>query len=334
MRNRPANILPMKRTGKSLNWMKVVLVIGVLGTAFTFYARSTNTSHLTIWTEQPADATVCGEAITFTVHVQNISTDDIENIKVYPQMPQGMIYIPGTARYQGGALLSEIEPTGNSPGFILPNSLGVAAGTDEAIITFNARASCAILAHIGSNPNNLVNNITKVEFNLRTEGPTNIREEFEPNGSTSYNILAAAAQYFVAAGDDNLSLTSPTQIFNRTITITNSGTGALDNLSLYAEFDENLDYRKLFIAVNGSDVELTPASVSTTSVRYDIDLVSLGLSFRPNDQLVFKDEVMAASFRPSIATKYFVRWGCDALECNSTSPEGLICISFLLGFRK
>ncbi len=314
------------------NYAKIGLPVLSLFIAGIFYSRAFDAPNLNIWTEQPADVTVCGDAITFTVHVQNVSTDDIDNIKVFPQLPTGMIYVAGTAEYADGTPLVEIDPTGPNPGFSLPNSLSVEVGSDQAVIRFQARADCNIINFIQGGGSNVVTNNTKVEFNLRTEGPTNVREEFEPNGSTSYNILYAAFQYFIASGDNNLGMTSPNQVFNRTLTINNSGTGAVDQVSVYAEFDTSLDYQKLFLQVNGVNTELTPAATTATSVRYDIDLASLGVSFGPNDGLVFTDEVQVASFQPSIETKYYAQWGCDGQVCNAASTEAAFLYITSAGF--
>ena len=229
------------------NYAKIGLPVLSLFIAGIFYSRAFDAPNLNIWTEQPADVTVCGDAITFTVHVQNVSTDDIDNIKVFPGLPPGMIYIPGTAMYPDGTFLGEIDPTGTNPGFSLPNSLSVEAGSDAAVIKFQARADCNIINFIQGGGTNVVKNDTKVEFNLRTEGPMNMREEFEPFGSTSYNILYAAFQYEIANGDENLAMSSPNEIFTRNLVIYNTGTGAIDQVSIYAEFDINLDYQKLFL---------------------------------------------------------------------------------------
>lgn len=314
------------------NYAKIGLPVLSLFIAGIFYSRAFDAPNLNIWTEQPADVTVCGNAITFTVHVQNVSTDDIDNIKVFPGLPPGMIYIPGTAMYPDGTFLGEIDPTGTNPGFSLPNSLSVEAGSDAAVIKFQARADCNIINFIQGGGTNVVKNDTKVEFNLRTEGPMNMREEFEPFGSTSYNILYAAFQYEIANGDENLAMSSPNEIFTRNLVIYNTGTGAIDQVSIYAEFDINLDYQKLFLKVNGVDTELTPATRTTTSVRYDIDLASLGITFGQGDSLALQDQVSLASFKSSIETKYYARWGCDGQVCNAASGQGAFMYITAAGF--
>lgn len=287
----------------------LVMVVGV------FFAQTLSNTNLSIVTNQPADITVCGDAITFSISIQNVSTEDVENLVLFPGLPSGVEFVSGSAGIESGAILTEISDAELGLGFVIPTGLSTESGQDIIIINFDAKASCDVITTINSDPDNLINNLTKVRYNLISDNTSQLVDE-EPNGSSSYNVLYPALQLFVPGVDQNISLEDPNQVFNRTIKLLNNGNASAEFVSLLVEFDSELAYSSLKLNINGSFTELTPSQTTTTSAQYDINLSSLGISLNPGEELVFIDHATVSNFRPSIQTRYDAKFGCNGVECN------------------
>ncbi|MEM7106686.1 MAG: PKD domain-containing protein [Bacteroidota bacterium] len=319
----------------SIKYVKYLILVPLVMVAGIFYASTLLSENLNIWTVQPADITVCGDAILFEVHVQNISTEDIENIKLFPGLPAGVTYVDGTAQIFGGALLTSfVDPT-NGLGFDVPVTLSVEPSEDEVIVQFQAKASCELIDHLQSTGGgNLVNNQTKVSYNLVSKGAGSVREEEEPNGSTSYNVLYGALQLFVPASDQSIPLQEPNQVFDRNIRLVNSGNAPVNNLTLVVEYDEELAYNGLSLDIAGTLTPLTAVASTSTSSSFEVDLSSFGLTFNPTQEIKFVDNVGANTFKPSIQTKYSAKWGCNEALCNDQEIVDAYLYLTTAGFPK
>jgi uncharacterized repeat protein (TIGR01451 family) len=165
-------------------------------------------SDMLITTTAGSGMTVCGEPVTFTVTIQNTAGTLLEDIRLNPGLVPGVAYVPGSA-----VNMTEITPLNvDNPRFFLPN---IAAG-NVLTVSFQARASCALITYIRNNYSQdpsaatPIRNATTLTYNKAGTIDLSIAE---PNGSESYNVAYADLDISVNAEDINQTGNKPYDTF-------------------------------------------------------------------------------------------------------------------------
>jgi len=120
--------------------------------------------------------TICGDAETFTVNINNTGEDILAGGIFTLDLPDGIDYVTGTT-----GLLEDITNL-NEPIFTLPE-IGNAFE-----FTFQAQASCNAFNTINTSGNNVITNENSALFNYDTISSTNNEVMTNPSTVASYNI--------------------------------------------------------------------------------------------------------------------------------------------------
>lgn len=264
-------------------------------------------------TQVSGAVTVCGDAITFTVTLRNISSSPAENIKLYPMMPSGLSYVANSATGMTLGVPAEADL------FFAVGDLGITPDTREKVLTFQAKADCNLIVYLQASgiSATLVNNNTKIKYNLNGVA----RELLEPSGSESYSVSFAELEVFVPQGEKNIAVEFINRVKNRHITIKNSGHGKLSSVDFYLKIDNALRLDKLELATSAGPITLTYSSThATLGHKYtitDFSGASNGDAYLDEgEQVTLTDYVAAVTSKTSIETIYTIQWGCNGLVCN------------------
>jgi uncharacterized repeat protein (TIGR01451 family) len=291
-----------------MNYKKVVVVFAFL---FAVGHALAQVSDFEIDTRASGPVMICGDAITFTVTIRNTTSDNIENIRLLPQMPVGMRYVTGSA-----SGMSEVTPvSATNPSFIVSDM----TGGQQKTVSFMAKGDCELIATLRSSGSgsNLIHNETKITYRL---GGVE-KEILEPNGSESYSVLFPQIEVFVPESEKNLGAPFINKVLNRHITIRNSGLGRLNALDFYLKTDQELALDKVELVTGSGSQTLTYTILSPTLGRkYTItDFSGTGdgdAYFEENEEVHLTDYVKATTSKGSIETIYTVQWGCLSIICN------------------
>jgi|GEM_PF-3500801 len=274
------------------------------------------TPDIEIDTHVSGPATVCGDPVTFSITLKNITSTPINSVKLYPRMPSGLVYVTNTA--------VGMTYGGESPElFFNVGDLGIDPENREKIVTFQAKANCNLINYLETSGQSqtLVNNQTRVTYSLNGD-----KELFEPNGSESYSVLYAQLEVFTPQNEKNIAVDFINVVKNRHITIKNSGLGRLASVDFYMKYDGELRVDKLELQTAAGPVVLTYASTDPLlGYKYtitDFSGAQNGDAFLDEgEQIMVTDYVAAKASKASIETVYTVRWGCDALVCNTGANQ-------------
>jgi uncharacterized repeat protein (TIGR01451 family) len=257
-------------------------------------------------------ATVCGENITFSIEVRNLSTNQaFTNVVVDSKMPSGVTYVSQLstpANYVAGS------PAGN-PAF----SIGTLAAGAVVTIRYSAKVDCNLITYLNDRniTNGLINNETKVSYSAGGS-PQTFRE---PNGSESYNVFYPVLSIQVNASDKTQTAASSDNV-TRQLTIRNSGNGRVSASNMYVEFTRETSLT--FVSITGGNITVTQQGSATSVVRFN-SLADVGNGdnyFDPGETISLIEKVRVASNNCSdlnLQTNYFVKWGCNSGVCNLTS---------------
>jgi len=274
------------------------------------------TPDIEIDTRASGPVTVCGDAVTFTVTLKNITSTNAESLRLYPRMPGGMVYVQNSA--------SGMTYGGNSPElFFEVGSLGTETGTNEKTVSFQAMADCNLITYLQNSGQSqtLVNNQTKITYTLNGD-----KELFEPNGSESYSVLFAELEVYTPQAEKNMAVEFLNLSNSRHIFIRNSGLGRLSSVDLYLKIESGLRLDKLELQTAKGPIILTAASTDPTlGYKFTINNFSgtgNGDAFLDEgEQVSLTDFVTATTNKSSIETVYTARWGCNNLVCNAGANQ-------------
>jgi uncharacterized repeat protein (TIGR01451 family) len=270
-------------------------------------------SEVRVDTRASGAVTICGDPITFTITVNNISSETLQNVTLLPQMPPGMIYVEGSAQ--------------NMTPIVGASSLSFTVGTmttgQEKILTFNTTSNCDLITYLNNlGTPSLANNQTRVDYQVNGV----VKTALEPNGSESYSVLYPQLELFVPENEKNMVAEYINVIKTRHIQIKNSGLGALSRLDFYTKNDIELQLQK----VASGTTQLSASGSSALGTKFVItDFSQVGDGdnlFEENETLTLTDEVKVLTEKTSIETIYTVQWGCLTQVCNASDRQAVFSV--------
>lgn len=299
-------------------WQKLMVgnagkIIAAMLNIFILAGATAQTPDLEIDTQASGPITVCGNPITFTVSIRNTSGQAIQNVKLYPQMPPGILYVATSATGMTEASPFDI----NNPSFII-NDFSV---DQERTVTFQGKADCRLITYLQfSGASNLVNNETKINYTINGVSKEAVESEAE-----SYSVLYPQLELLVPGSEKNLAVGLINVVVNRHITIRNSGLGQLTTVDFYLKTGPELAVDKLEMEKPSGNLVLTPAGPGTLGTKYTItNFTGIGdgdAFFEEGESIVLIDFVKAVTSKAAIQTVYTVQWGCGGEICNTGDPS-------------
>jgi uncharacterized repeat protein (TIGR01451 family) len=255
---------------------------------------------------QGQNTNVCGENMTFTIEVRNLSTTQtLTGVVVNSQLPTGITFISESSTppsYVAGS------PVAN-PSFSIGS---MAPGTTRNLV-FLARTDCNLVNYLNDNGivSGIVNNKTTATFTI---GGTTATFN-EPNGSESYNIFYPVLTLRVDEADKQKSATR-LELVERRIHITNTGNGRLLRSNLFIEVTREPNLA--FVSVTGHPLTVTQASNTTTIRLSSLSAIGNGDDYLdPNETFTLVETARVSSCADlNLTTNYFVKWGCNSAICN------------------
>ena len=297
-----------------LNISKKVIFILLLVGANSVFGQDEDMYSLTATSE---NMVVCGPSVKFTVVVRNNTEQSLKDIVLYPGLPTGVEYVPGSATN-----MTELSSETENASF----QIGNIASLDSVKVTFETKADCRLIEYIQSGSattSALANNNTRFEYTLDGTKKT----YSEPNGSSSYNVSYADIELFVNEEDADIIPDKLNEVIGRRITIKNSGIGHTESLKLNINYHQDISVKGLYLTDSEFNLieKLEPASNSNNQFVFELDNFH---NSGDKDNLLEENEVLylvdSASIGKQIAsaaTDYSVRWGCEDLVCNPTDQE-------------
>jgi uncharacterized repeat protein (TIGR01451 family) len=295
---------------KTLKKIGIIFFMLMLFYQWSIAQQSTLPIDLEVETSVPESVTVCGDPVSFTVQVKNISGATLTNLSFFPHMPEGLEYVSNTA-----VGMSEAAPVDGNLRFLIS---AIEPG-QTLTLSYKGKAVCDLINQLVQGEENVfVKNNTRLTYTLGGEN----KSYYEPFGSNSYNVLYPNIEVAVHADDKSLTPRIMSEVLNRRINIRNTGKGRLkaELLKFYIKADPELSILNLYVAnANWEKVgEPIPGvfNTETGKVEYTFSanhlaLVGNGDGFLDkNERLRLLDEVQVNKQKASIKTDFIARWGC------------------------
>ncbi len=274
---------------------------------------------LSLTTNSTREVTVCSEdPITFTVALRNLSSQELEDIVFFTDLPEGLEYIAGSE--QGMSLISTAP---------LQFSVGnMSSGPDSKELVFQAIADCRLREYARANFNTdepvLINNKSSVTYTLAGQA----KQYDEPSGSETYTVLFPELALQVEEEDRNKAAVQLNLPLQRHLNLENTGRAALSEVRLQLEHMGDLQVSTVKVVDAGDNplTELEPFSENDTKSIFIIrDFSGIGNGnalFEPGESLKLMDEVLPTACGASLATNYTALWGCGDNFCNEDEQDG------------
>lgn len=250
----------------------------------------------------PKELTICGLQESFSVNIFNPSPDTLKNILLSISMPPGIRY---TANSVTGAVESNITDL-SSPLFAV-NDL---PSLTNILVTFSATAGCDIMPFLAAG-NPVLNEVRADYIAL---GNAN----FDTHTTTTYlikqpnlSIINVSNQSFSGNIGDS---------FQRCITITNGGLGALRNFVL-------TDVHGNGILVNSISAGSLISSNNVETISFSgIDFANIGNGnnlFETGEQIIVCENVSILNC-VAVESQFSAAWGCNNQVCQSSTSSANI----------
>ena len=260
-------------------------------------------SKLNTTVTNPSNFYLCIASDYLEVEVRNISTSSVSGIETKITLPAGITYISGSL---SGAGIGEKNITDlTNPVFSLPNL----ATTQFSLIKIKLNTPCGASTFLNSGGLAIIKTITLYR-----------------GGSVSKNsnvLNIKQPSLIIPTISNQLKTADLGEKFERKISVKNSGSGKLKNLT----FKRTYTAGQGLISYDGGTT--TQSGYVTTSALDSSDFKTVGngdiyLDF--NETFIFTDsiEVLLCS---NLAASYATSWRCDSTFCNTTQKSGNISIS-------
>jgi len=273
---------------------------------FLSFTVSLYAQNLNIQTTVPSGLTVCGQADTFAVSLTNTSSDTLENVSVSIRLPIGIHYVLGSLT--GAATAVDVSQLDS-----IVLSISDMPPADVVSFTILTEALCEATSNAS-----LLDNIVEVCFDGGCESHT----------SANYNVDVGS---LVISSYSQQNYTGDIgDVFERCLTIRNSGLGTITNFDWLYRYDPNMltiDSLRLF----GGGL-LNP-SISNDSIWLNID-GSILSSIGDGDTLFDSGEEIQLCYRVSIddcsnsnlpdTTRVF--YGCNGSICSMAERVGNVAV--------
>lgn len=293
-----------------------LLLLIFLGSLHAF----SQTQPIALKTVASGGITVCGESITFTIEIKNLSgTDAFTNVIVNSDMPEGISFDNGGL--VTGGIYSPGTPEDLSNPFFTVDDINPG---EIRNVTFQAKANCELINYLQVNNvlDNLVNNQTSISYNINQTSYTYA----EPNGSESYNVLYAELEIPSLTTTPSQEFFTNGEIATRSFTVRKSGTGTIRGKSLGGngiEIDMVYSSGLQFVGLtsNAAFSTLPNGSVETVSIT---DFSGIGDGddiFEDNEEITFTEKAKIVSCVSVATTDFKVKWGCNGNFCNFSDPN-------------
>ena len=252
----------------------------------------------------PKNISICGINDTTFIQIYNISSGNINSIKVTLNLPTGVYYIKGSFKGVAGVSESNISNL-NAPIFNAPN-LGVAK---NFYFSVNLTAGCGLYNYISNNNSPVVNARADYTGNFDVGNSLPFSAKVP-----SVNISTIVNQTYTGSVGD---------VFGRTITIGNFGKGPLRSLTL--------------LRINGSDVKTYKVNQGTTTFSNDSVKTTFGTadfkkvgnldSFLDQNEVIVIIDSSRILKCNKLSTVYELSWGCLGNTCQLVKNSGIVLIS-------
>ncbi len=255
--------------------------------------------------------TVCADADTFSVRIENSATSMLQDIHIQITLPAGIFYVTGSAR--GIAADETIDP--NRPVFSLSN-LSPQAGTTAY---FLATAGCEAMIRQGQGQS--LQNITRVYYVLSGKNYYD-----EQTASHPYNCINPSLSIHNRMNGIAPPLTVRVgEMFRHTITVLNGDFGAVHEWELAHEFGADLQVVRI------ESGPLPNESLPMSGGRLTWHVQSQDM---PNGALAQNDSMSITLVTRIIGcdpqllqTVQTVQWGCRSAPCQTAQSRCGVVLS-------
>lgn len=249
----------------------------------------------------PSNMGICGDARTFSVTIQNVSTTNYTNVTFTIDLPDGINYVVGSI---SGATESDVSNL-NVPIFNIAN---FPAGS-SITINYQGIATCAV--------NHLIINDLDILVNYRVDYTGN----YDEANSNEFSIFVPALSYQSIINQTFIGNVG--QVFTRTITIRNTGNAPLTSFTLRDTFGTGISIQNMvpgMFSVSGNVASLELSSTQFMTIGNNDGY------FDPNEQIVITEtiEIIACS---NLTSEYGTYWGCNSQNCVINQETGNVVIT-------
>lgn len=277
---------------KKLFW--IVLAWGFFAPFSTVYGQASLN-----FSSTASDLIVCGASDTFTLTLNNFSSDTLTGVQIQVELPPGISYVGSSLN---GVGMSEFNVS-------VPDSV-VFSGPDllpfqVVSLDFQAAASCGATDTLTLNNQIYVTHSNGIDSTL--SAPFNL---IFP--ALSIQQISPAA-YQGVVGDT----------FTRCMTVVNGGFGPVDSFLVMIEGSGiSLEYSNFILSSNGSPLAFTQTGDSFY-IRLDSShFLTLGNNdtfFDQNEFLELCYQVVILDCDGLVSQNHEVSWGCNSEVCQATS---------------
>lgn len=250
---------------------------------------------------------VCDQPGTVSVTVTNSGSSPLTNVQLQVQSPPGILYVAGSVSPATVTVIST-----NPLLFGLPD---IPAGTNF-ILTFQVTAGCDILPFLADQDNEVRNTYDLTYFGGSASYTS----------ANEYQIVNPALQY-ISITNQNFTATALPQIFTRTFTVTNAGTGRLALFRHSETAGSGLAIQSAsggtVIMLSASNLVLEFNSTHFTSVgNHDAYL-------DPGESISFSVTYQVQGCSDASST-FALTWGCNTQVCQTVTSTGSVDFSALV----
>lgn len=281
--------------------MKVRISYIIVACLWSIFSLGQSKVNVTI--TNPTDIHLCTNSDFLTIEVRNISASTVSGIETKVELSTGITYISGSL---SSTNVTEKNISNLSePVFSIPN-LGI---TQSATFKIKLNTSCGLSAFLNNGGLALAKTTT-----LFSGGSVS-------QNSSAFNIKQPSLQ--IQGITNQLKTADLGDVFERKITVKNSGAGKLGTFSLIREYRNG----QRLIATNGGTI--TTAGNKTTSLLDSTDFKTIGnsdifLDF--GESFVFTDSIRVVACT-NLSVKYILEWGCNGTICVSRRSAANTTIS-------
>jgi len=258
---------------------------------------------LAVSISNPSKFELCIPSDDVLIEVRNITTSSVTGIECELILPTGVTYIPNSI---ASNQVTEKTITNLSRPIFSVNNLNI---TQAGVFRIKLNIGCAITGFLNNGGLAIIRSTTSY-----TGGSVD-------QSSSPFNVQQASLQ--ITNVTNQLKTANLQEIFVRTVTLRNSGTGRLANATFYRRYQSGLE----LISAQGGVISYSGDTVfSHLDSAAFIGIGNNDQYFDLNETITLTDTIKVISCT-NLVTTFQAYWGCNGSVCNSTSSSANVSIS-------
>lgn len=291
-----------------MNYIRIFSQMNLISNSFIIFIMlnalgAFGQGKLAVSISNPSKFELCIPSDDVQIEVRNITTSSVTGIECELILPTGVTYIPNSI---SSNQVTEKTITNLSRPIFSVNNLNI---TQAGVFRIKLNIGCAIAGFLNNGGLAIIRSTTSY-----TGGSVD-------KSSSPFNVQQASLQ--ITNVTNQLKTANLQEIFVRTVTLKNSGTGRLANATFYRIYQSGLQ----LITAQGGTIKFS----GDTVFSYLDSAAFMGIGnndqyFDLNETITLTDTIKVISCS-NLITQYRAFWGCNGSTCGSTSSSANVSIS-------